>query len=165
MRHAIIKADAWLGHIVEALAMAILVAYASLCMFQVVVRFMVDVSATWTEAITRTLMIWGVYLGAMALFRMGTLISVDFVQSMARGTFLRVLRLVHFVAALVVLSVACVFGFQLVWRIRYQVLAGVEISIAWAYLAIPVGALLCLVALIARFLQPGSPADAPMPQD
>jgi TRAP-type C4-dicarboxylate transport system permease small subunit len=152
MRQVIIKIDDVVGRVVELLAMALLAIYASLCMFQVVARFMVDVSATWTETLTRTLMIWGVYLGAAALFRMGALISVDLVANVAQGVWRELLRYLHFFTALIVLGFACVFGFQLAWRIRYQVLAGVEVSIAWAYLAIPIGALICILALVARFL-------------
>lgn len=152
MRQAIIKLDDVVGRVVESLAMALLAIYASLCLFQVIARFMVDVSATWTETLTRTLMIWGVYLGAATLFRMGALISVDLVANVAHGVWRELLRYIHFFIALIVLGFACVFGFQLAWRIRYQVLAGVEVSIAWAYLAIPIGALVCILALVARFL-------------
>ena len=152
MRQAIIKLDDVVGRVVETLAMALLAIYASLCLFQVIARFMVDVSATWTETLTRTLMIWGVYLGAATLFRMGALISVDLVANVARGVWREALRYIHFFTGLIVLSFASVFGFQLAWRIRYQVLAGVEVSIAWAYLAIPIGALVCILALVARFL-------------
>ncbi len=154
MRNAIIKLDDVVGRVVEALAMIILALYASLCLFQVIARFLVDVDATWTETLTRALMVWGVYLGAAALFRMGALISVDVVMAAARGKWRAFLRHLHFYVSLGVLSFACVFGFQLAWRIRLQVMAGVEVSIAWAYLAIPVGTLLCILALIARYLDP-----------
>jgi len=162
MRQAIIKLDDVVGRVVESLAMALLAIYASLCLFQVVARFMIDVSATWTETLARTLMIWGVYLGAAALFRMGTLISVDLLASVARGVWREVLRYIHFFSALVVLGFACIFGFQLAWRIRHQVLAGLEVSFGWAYLAIPIGALICILALVARFLS-GDPDIGPIP--
>ncbi len=154
MRYAIIKLDDALGRVVEVLAMVILATYASLCLFQVVARFLVDVDATWTETLTRALMVWGVYLGAVALFRLGSLISVDLAMSAARGKWRAFLRHLHFYVSLGVLGFACVFGFQLAWRIRFQVMAGVEVSIAWAYLAIPIGTLLCMLALVARYVDP-----------
>jgi C4-dicarboxylate transporter, DctQ subunit len=40
----------------------------------------------------------------------------------------------------------------MVWRVRFQTLAGLEISIAWAYAALPSGALFSLIAVIAHAL-------------
>lgn len=159
------RSDRILCHGVEGLAIVLMCVYATLCLYQVVARFLIDVPSTWTESLTRTLMIWSIFLGALALFREGLLISVDFLYSISRGRFRRTLEAVHLVAALIVLGSACYFGFQLTWRVRYQVLAGVDISIAWAYLAVPVGSLLCIVGLIARFFDrtrdqtPVIPAD------
>jgi TRAP-type C4-dicarboxylate transport system permease small subunit len=164
MRSIVARIDDAFCRGVEAIAVALLVAYAALCFYQIVVRFVINVPATWTEALIRALMIWSVYLGAVALFRRGLLVSVDFLHSISSGAFRRALEILHVLAALVVLGAASIFGFQLAWRVRFQVLAGVEVSIAFAYLAIPVGALLCIVALIARYLDP-RPTSEPIPSD
>ncbi|TVR08896.1 MAG: TRAP transporter small permease [Salinarimonadaceae bacterium] len=157
------RGDWLLRNGVEALAIALLCVYASLCFYQVIARFLIDMPASWTEALTRTLMIWSVYLGALALFREGLLISVDFLYGISRGRFRRTLEVLHVAAALAVLGAACYFGFQLAWRVRHQVLAGVEISMGWAYLAVPVGALLCMIGLIARFCDRSSDPAPTLP--
>jgi TRAP-type C4-dicarboxylate transport system permease small subunit len=41
-----------------------------------------------------------------------------------------------------------------VQRLRFQNLAGLEISIAWAYAAVPVGAAFGILGVIANFLDP-----------
>jgi TRAP-type C4-dicarboxylate transport system permease small subunit len=46
------------------------------------------------------------------------------------------------------------FGLDVVQRVRFQTLAGLEISISWAYAAIPVGAFFGILAVIANFLDP-----------
>ena len=43
-------------------------------------------------------------------------------------------------------------GGQMVWRVRFQTLPSLEISISWVYLAIPVGASLAAIAVLARLL-------------
>ncbi|WP_157961782.1 TRAP transporter small permease [Acuticoccus kandeliae] len=138
---------------VEAVAMLCMAVYASLCFYQVLARFLINAPATWTESLTRALMIWSVYLGAVALFRRGLLISVDYLHSMTTGWRRRALDLFHFMAAFLVLGVASYYGFQLVWRVRFQIMAGVNVSIAYAYLAVPVGALFCIVGLIAHHIE------------
>ena len=45
-------------------------------------------------------------------------------------------------------------GFEVTWRIRFQSLAGMDISISWAYLAVPLGACLSMLAVVAHFLDP-----------
>ena len=41
------------------------------------------------------------------------------------------------------------------WRVRHQELAGLEmISIAWGYLALPVGAFFSIVAVLANHFDP-----------
>jgi TRAP-type C4-dicarboxylate transport system permease small subunit len=107
------------------------------------------------------LMVWSVFLGATALFREGALISVDFVQGLARGRYRTALNLAHFTTAMVMLGVAVWYGFQLAWRVRFQTLAGLEISIGWAYAAVPVGAFLCMLALIFRMLLPETETVSP----
>ena len=45
-------------------------------------------------------------------------------------------------------------GIEIVQRVRFQTLAGLEISISWAYAAIPVGAAFALLAVAAHFVDP-----------
>jgi TRAP-type C4-dicarboxylate transport system permease small subunit len=37
-------------------------------------------------------------------------------------------------------------------RVRFQTMAGLEVSIAWGYAAIPIGAALAVVGALAHFL-------------
>ncbi len=56
-------------------------------------------------------------------------------------------------------------GGQMVWRVRFQTLPSLEISISWVYLAIPVGASLAAIAVLARLLDRAAvPSCATMPK-
>jgi TRAP-type C4-dicarboxylate transport system permease small subunit len=55
---------------------------------------------------------------------------------------------------LLFLFVVVWYGWDVVQRLRFQNLAGLEISIAWAYAAVPVGAAFGILGVIANFLDP-----------
>ena len=57
-------------------------------------------------------------------------------------------------SSLAFLSVLLWFGIDLLWRVRFQTFASMELSMAWAYAALPVGAALGLVAVLAHHLDP-----------
>ncbi len=46
------------------------------------------------------------------------------------------------------------FGIDLAWRVRFQTLAGLEISVTWAYAAVPAGAAFGILAVLAHFFDP-----------
>ena len=54
-------------------------------------------------------------------------------------------------------------GGQMTWRVRFQTVPSLDISISWIYLAIPVGATLAAVAVLLR-VAAGSTAE-PVPLD
>jgi TRAP-type C4-dicarboxylate transport system permease small subunit len=44
------------------------------------------------------------------------------------------------------------FGWEMAVRVRFQEMAGLEISMAWGYAAIPIGAVFAMVGVVAHFL-------------
>lgn len=140
---------------VAALAMALLAAAALVAFYQVVTRFVLLQPATWSEVLIRTLLVWMVYLGIAAGFRVGALVSVDALARFARGPWKRLVETVAGVSALVLLSVGAWWGWQVAWRLRFQNLAGLDVSIIWLYSAAPVGCAFAILAVIARLLDPG----------
>lgn len=145
--------DRWVFRTVEWLAVACLAGVALLSFYQVVSRFLFDAPLSWSEVLTRALMVFAVFLGAARLFREGALIAVDLAYTTAGPRFRRLLDWLHFLCAMTFLAVACFFGFELAWRVRFQVMAGIGVPISYAYLAVPIGALLCALAVLAARLE------------
>lgn len=138
-------------------AMLLLVLAAGVAFYQVVTRFLFEEPSTWSEVAARSLTIWMVYLGVAVAFRTGALLAVEFLYSRLHGTARLVLTAVIFGLSLGVLLVMVWAGWEMVTRARFQMLAGVEnpvtgagISIAWVYAAVPTGAALAIVGLLAR---------------
>jgi TRAP-type C4-dicarboxylate transport system permease small subunit len=138
--------------LVAASAMLALAACSGL--YQVITRFVFQEPATWSEPLIRTLLIWMAYLGLAAAVRAGTLVSVDLVYRMLRGRYRRALEMFITLATLVLLCILFWFGWDLTMRVRYQILAGLEIPVSYAYAAIPTGALMSIPAVLAHYFDP-----------
>lgn len=123
-------------------------------LWQVVSRFVLSQPSTWTEEFMRRLLIWCVMFGVVVAFRRGALVSVDLMLRMARGAWLTCVRILVTGVSLVFLLVLVWFGTELAWRVRYQTFASVDLSMAWAYSALPVGAALALLAVLAQHFDP-----------
>lgn len=123
-------------------------------LFQVFARFILDTPSDWTEVLTRFALIWMVYMGAAVALRQGAMVSVDLMHRKLPLPWRRRLDGLIATSVLLLLGVMIWWGIAIAWRIRFQNVAGLDISIAWAYLAIPVGALFAVVAVLAHLLDP-----------
>ncbi|HMV05559.1 MAG TPA: TRAP transporter small permease [Accumulibacter sp.] len=137
------------------LACLLLALAACLGFYQVLTRFIFNEPSTWTEVSIRMILIWMVMLGTVVAFRQGALVSVDLMYRLSRGLWLKTLRLIITGISVVFLGVLVWYGAEVAWRVRFQELAGLEpLSIGWAYLALPVGAALSILAVLANHLDP-----------
>ena len=135
-------------------ACLLLATISCLGLWQVVSRFVFSQPSTWTEESMRRLLIWMVLLGVVAAFRQGALVSVDQMLRLSKGAWRTTVRTIITVVNLAFLSVVLWFGIDLVWRVRFQTFASMDLSMGWAYAALPVGALLGVVAVIAHHIDP-----------
>lgn len=144
------KAVIWVSHNTA----AVLMAFAAILVFyQVLTRFILGDSATWTEILARGIIIWVVFLGSAATFRHGAMISILALVGalpvkanlwMQRGVTLLVL---------IFLWVLVWYGYLITVRVSHQMISMLEVSIAWFYAAIPIGAACAMVAVLTRHLE------------
>lgn len=147
MRHFLRFEDATTG-IALRLSIAFLVIAASLALYQVVTRFVFGAPSTWSEVITRSAMIWSVFLGVAVAFRHGAMISVDAIQNALPARLGLALMLAGNAASLLFFSILLWQGYLMTLRVTGQKLAALEVSIAWVYAALPVGSAFVLVAIL-----------------
>ena len=143
-----------------AVAMVLLALMSCVTFYQVITRFVLERPATWTEVTARSLMIWMVYLGLVAALRSGTLISIDLVLTSVPDRIRKAMATAIAVLTLFVLGVMVWYGWSMAERTSSQSLAGLtdpitgsSISIGLVYAAIPIGAALSVVAVIARLVE------------
>ena len=135
-------------------ACCLLAAAASVGFYQVLTRFVLSQPATWSETAVRTMLIWMSYLGMAGAIRIGALVSVDVLYRACRGRARRQLEAMITIMTLVLLVILVWFGIDLAYRVRFQILAGLEIPVTWAYAAIPVGSAVSILAVLAHYFDP-----------
>ncbi len=154
MRQTILTLDRWITGAAWGLSCLLLAVIAALGMWQVLARFIFSQPSTWTEESMRRLLIWMVMLGTAVAFRRGALVSVDLMLRTARGAWRNTVRWIITGTSLAYLVVLVWFGINLATRVRFQTFASMELSMAWAYAALPVGAALAMLAVVANHLDP-----------
>lgn len=129
-------------------AIVFLLIAAGLAIYQVTTRFAFGRPSTWSEVITRSAMIWSVFLGVAPAFREGTMIALEFIQTALPRKL--GLALYMFAMIMTVLFFAILFwqGWAMVERVSGQTLAALQISIAWVYAALPVGSAFIIIAVL-----------------
>ncbi len=120
--------------------------------YQVLARFVLHEPSSWSEEVLRRAMIWMVALGLSIGFRHGAHICVDVINRVRSASFRAGIRWLVFLVTMSFLALLVVLGTDMAWRVRFQSFASLELSMTWAYAAIPTGALLSMVALLAQFL-------------
>ncbi len=155
MRAAILAIERRTTAVSMWIACAMLVIASCLGLFQILARFVLQQPAEWTEVLIRFTLIWMVFMGAPTAFRQGAMVCVDVVHRIAGATGKRVLDWVTATASLVLIGFMIRYGFDYAWRARVQTISGLEsFSMTWAYLAVPVGALFCVLGIVACLIDP-----------
>ncbi len=155
MKNAFLTFERWTTFIAMLGACAMLTLSASLGMFQIVTRFVLEQPAEWTEVLIRFSLIWMVFLAIPAAFRQGAMVSVDVLYRWSPPRVRRVLDWVVSFAALALIAIIMWWGWDYAQRGSVQSMAGLEsISMFWAYLAMPVGGLFCIVGILGNLIDP-----------
>ncbi len=155
MKQAFLTFERWATFSAMLGACAMLALSASLGMFQIVMRFVLEQPAEWTEVLIRFSLIWMVFLAIPAAFRQGAMVSVDVLYRWSPPRVRRVLDWVVALAALALIGIIIWYGWDYAQRGGVQSMAGLEsVSMFWAYLAMPVGGLFCVIGIIGNLIDP-----------
>jgi TRAP-type C4-dicarboxylate transport system permease small subunit len=120
--------------------------------YQVVTRFVIGVPSTWSEITTISLMIWAVLLASGPGFRYGMMMSVDVIHTLIPKKYIIYLELPIAISNLLVMLMLVWLGVELAYKVRFQNMAGLSISIAWTYAALPVGCGFASISILGRIV-------------
>jgi len=155
VRDLFLKLERGTTGLATALACAMMTAAAGLGIWQIVTRFVIERPAEWTEVLIRFTLIWMVFLGIPAAFRVGAMVSVDVLYRWSGRRMRRVLDALVAVAALALVAVIVWVGWDYAQRGKVQTVTGLEdASMFWAYLALPVGGVFAALAIVGNWLDP-----------
>jgi TRAP-type C4-dicarboxylate transport system permease small subunit len=135
-----------------AASLALAVAALASC-WQVMGRFVFQIPAAWSEALTRIALIWMVMLGISTALRAGAFVAIDLVRDAVRGRLRFALELAITLACLFLFATLFWLGWEMALRVQRQEMAGLGISMSWGYAAIPVGSAFAGLGVVAHFLQ------------
>jgi TRAP-type C4-dicarboxylate transport system permease small subunit len=148
LEHATTALSTWV-------ACGMLAIAAGLGLWQIITRFIIERPAEWTEVLIRFSLIWMVFMGIPLAFRIGAMVSVDVMHRLSGPRMRRVLDTLAALAALALVSIIIVIGWDYAQRGKVQSIIGLEdVSMFWAYIAMPVGGLFCVMAIVANWLDP-----------
>lgn len=122
--------------------------------YQVIMRFIFNDPSIWSEVASRSLIIWSVFLGAAYCFRRNEMMRVEVIFTVLPESLHKMLEIFIALLCLFFFVLLAWYGYQMGLRVKPQRLAGMDISIAWAYSALPIGAIFASIALIGRLLDP-----------
>jgi TRAP-type C4-dicarboxylate transport system permease small subunit len=155
MKSAILKIEHWTTRFSLAAACAMLALAACLGLFQIVMRFVIEEPAEWTEVLIRFSLIWMVFLGIPTAFRLGAMVSVDVLYRWGNPVMRRVLDGFVALASLALIVIIIAVGWDYAKRGQVQSVIGLEnVTMFWAYLALPAGGCFAVLGIIANFLDP-----------
>lgn len=155
MRDLVLTVERGTTALATVLACLMLATASGLGLWQIITRFILETPAEWTEVLIRFSLIWMVFLGIPLAFRLGAMVSVDVLHRLSGPRMRRVLETLAAIAALALVLVIIVVGWDYAQRGKVQSVIGLEdVSMFWAYLAMPVGGVFCVIAIVANWLDP-----------
>ena len=117
---------------------------------QVFMRYLLNFSPFWIEAVARYLMIWSLLLASAVLIGSNGHVRVDFMQQLFPPKVDKVISLVLSLAVLAFLLVYTVFGMEAAldqWTVRE---GSIRISMFWLFIIVPISGALMILNLLAR---------------
>ncbi len=115
---------------------------------QVVFRYALESSLSWSEELARYLFVWVIFVGASVAVRRGQHIALNALTGALPKplrAFATALTLIAFIAFLLLLTWVSI---PLIVNARFTVSSELEIPIAWVYVAAPIGSLLSVLHLV-----------------
>jgi len=155
MKQQFLRFERWTSAAAMVVACLMLALSSYLAIHQIVTRFILESPAEWTEVLIRFSLIWMVFLGIPTAFRQGAMVSVDLLYRLSGQRMRRVLDTAVAIAALTLSTVIFWWGLDYANRGSVQSMIGLEgVSMFWAYLAMPVGAVFSMIGIVGNWLDP-----------
>ncbi|MEN1967954.1 TRAP transporter small permease [Lentibacillus sp. N15] len=124
-----------------------------LVVLQVITRFIVDYPLSWSEEISRYLMVYIVFFGSALAIRTHQHIAIDFLPEMLSGKNKRKLTIITLWICIVFFALLSYYGSILTITVIGQATPTLQFSMSFAYAAIPIGSTLMLLNALAVLVE------------
>jgi TRAP-type C4-dicarboxylate transport system permease small subunit len=132
------------------------------CFIEVVCRYIFGISLGWTEEMLRSINVWLIMLGASIAAKRDTHFRVTLFLKFFRPEYRERITQGVYIILFIFLGVLILFGTKKMLRnIPLSMLAVPGLSIAWFYLAIPVGSICIFLEYFLQFIYKKHPFENP----
>ncbi|NMB16539.1 MAG: TRAP transporter small permease [Firmicutes bacterium] len=139
------------------LASLIFIAMFLVTLFQVVARYIFGSPFVWTEELARFMYVWVTFVGAAAVFYENEHIVVDVLVQKVSARWQKVFSICSDLLVIAFNLVLFVGGIRMMGATREAKAPSIPaITYDWVYLALPLGAAVVIIIVIARLLSPSS---------
>ncbi len=149
----VLKISEGIGAVTSAVARLLLIAVVAMLVTQVVLRFGFNYSLPWPEEASRYLMIWIVMLAGSLLVKDDQLVRVDFFDHLWPSGWLVYRNAVFRLFLALLLGVLFWEGLDQALFAMRRTTTALQISWFWPYMAVPTGAALMLLQMLALTLR------------
>lgn len=148
----VIKAIDAINRVVGILIAAMLGVMSILIILQVISRFVINFPLTWSEELSRYLMIYIVFLGAGLAMRHNNLISIELLPETLTGNKRRVVIILVMIISITFFAILFKQGIDILSMVKMQSSPGLQLSMAIPYASIPIGSLVLAINSLAVIL-------------
>ena len=121
--------------------------------YQVILRYVFDRSNLWSEEVARYLCVYVTFIGSFIAIRRNSHLKVDFFVELMKPKARKILMLITSTAITLFLFYMTDKGIEMVRGGFRNVTAGLNIPMAYVYIAIPLGCILMILGMLEQILK------------
>jgi TRAP-type C4-dicarboxylate transport system permease small subunit len=139
---------------IVSIVLSLVLAVMSLLIFtQVLTRYVVNVSLTWSEEAARYLMVYSVFLGAALAIRYQKHVAIEILSESINEKKRKILKMIILIICIVFFFMLLVKGIDILHHVGNQKSPALRIPMTIPYAAIPLGAGLLILNSVAVILE------------
>lgn len=120
--------------------------------YQVVLRYVFNNSNIWSEEVTRYIFVYVSLLGSFIAVRKNSHLKVDFFVNLLKGNVYKYFTTITMIAVIGFLFYLLPLSFNLCLNTMKNISPGLKMPMAYAYFAIPLGAILMILGMIEQLM-------------
>ncbi|MFT9846071.1 TRAP transporter small permease [Aneurinibacillus sp. REN35] len=157
--HQVVKMIDALNKVVGVILALMLGVMSILIIVQVMSRFVIHFPLTWSEEVSRYLMVYIVFVGASLAMRHNKLISIELLPELLSESKRKIVTIIVMLISIIFFIILFKQGIDILDHAKTQSSAGLGISMAIPYAAIPIGSFLLALNSVAAIFDEFTPKE------
>ena len=153
-RHSLLEIEKIVNRGVEVVCCSLLVGITVLIFVQIIFRYLLQNSISWSEELARYMMIWTVFLAAGYVLSKGAHANIDMLINRFSPTMRMVLEKGSLLLIMAFAVIMIRYGLMLMRFGSRQISSALGVPMGYVYLAIPIGGVLLLFYCLALMYRP-----------